>query len=576
MKKKDPVASEKSNEGTSSSQRGNENRTAISSTRTDPVSALQHAVGNQEVQALHERGELFGHGESETSPADQSSTGGSRSVQFKEDSPESADRIRDTAAEGVRGSGEPLPHLDRLQSSFPDHDLSTISAHTDQTARKANEEIGSKAYATGTHIAFRDTPDLETTAHEVTHVLQQREGIQLDDGVGSPDDRYEQEADDVARRVVRGDEPAVADGTESSPPDRGRYVQLQEDEQAPAGINPDEDVYDITLPALEQVVFTIPESVPVVGGREVRTIDGLLTFLNFVPITMAYATLINGAKQFAQATDTTTALGTSGDLSWIIGEGGAGTGLAFGPNGEIAVYGTAGGGISLPDNLLDLGDEEFWDIVKPDLNATADATWIWGGLDDFSGPAAAVGASAFLEYGGEVKFIVDPELLWSREALLGGAVGVGVGVGGGIALAGRVDRTWTGIVADDAGGEVQEDTGRALDEETGEVVDDRYVNVTVIPEQEPEEEEEEETSAEEESIRTPPSGPPVVRYEVVEGDTLSGIAERFAVSGGWQRLYHDIEDNKREIGPDPDLIHPGDTIWIPVESSNMMALMTNW
>ncbi|MGY1439133.1 transglycosylase family protein [Streptomyces reniochalinae] len=43
-------------------------------------------------------------------------------------------------------------------------------------------------------------------------------------------------------------------------------------------------------------------------------------------------------------------------------------------------------------------------------------------------------------------------------------------------------------------------------------------------------------------------------YEVVSGDTLSGIAEARSVEGGWHRLY---DWNRSAIGGDPDLILPG-------------------
>ena len=44
------------------------------------------------------------------------------------------------------------------------------------------------------------------------------------------------------------------------------------------------------------------------------------------------------------------------------------------------------------------------------------------------------------------------------------------------------------------------------------------------------------------------------RYTVVAGDTLAGIAARFAVRGGWPALY---AANRQVIGPDPDTIRPG-------------------
>ena len=55
---------------------------------------------------------------------------------------------------------------------------------------------------------------------------------------------------------------------------------------------------------------------------------------------------------------------------------------------------------------------------------------------------------------------------------------------------------------------------------------------------------------------------PAARYAVQPGDTLSGIAARFAVRGGWRALY---AANRRVIGPDPDVIHPGTVLVLPGE-----------
>jgi LysM repeat protein len=51
-----------------------------------------------------------------------------------------------------------------------------------------------------------------------------------------------------------------------------------------------------------------------------------------------------------------------------------------------------------------------------------------------------------------------------------------------------------------------------------------------------------------------------VRYRVVAGDTLSGIAAALAVRGGWPALY---AANRRVIGPDPDVIRPGTVLTVP-------------
>jgi LysM repeat protein len=52
----------------------------------------------------------------------------------------------------------------------------------------------------------------------------------------------------------------------------------------------------------------------------------------------------------------------------------------------------------------------------------------------------------------------------------------------------------------------------------------------------------------------------VSRYAVRPGDTLSGIAARFAVRGGWPTLY---AANRPLIGSDPDVIRPGTVLVLP-------------
>ena len=53
---------------------------------------------------------------------------------------------------------------------------------------------------------------------------------------------------------------------------------------------------------------------------------------------------------------------------------------------------------------------------------------------------------------------------------------------------------------------------------------------------------------------------PAPRYVVQPGDSLSSIAAARAVRGGWQALY---AANRRVIGPDPDVIHPGTVLVLP-------------
>ena|GEM_PF-2554475 len=112
--------------------------------------------------------------------------------------------VQEAAAHGVADSGQQLPHLDAIQTSFGGHDVSGVSAHVGGAAREAGESMGAEAYATGNDVAFNSAPDLHTAAHEAAHVVQQRAGVQLLGGVGEVGDKYEQNADAVADRVVAG------------------------------------------------------------------------------------------------------------------------------------------------------------------------------------------------------------------------------------------------------------------------------------------------------------------------------------------------------------------------------------
>ncbi|MDF9812376.1 hypothetical protein M2266_001607 [Streptomyces sp. SPB162] len=49
-------------------------------------------------------------------------------------------------------------------------------------------------------------------------------------------------------------------------------------------------------------------------------------------------------------------------------------------------------------------------------------------------------------------------------------------------------------------------------------------------------------------------------HVVVAGDTLGALAEKYAVSGGWQELYR---VNRKAVGPDPDQLDIGTTLVIP-------------
>lgn len=111
---------------------------------------------------------------------------------------------KQVAKEGLTGTPQKLPHLDKVQGAFEGHDLSNVKAYVGGPAAKASKEMGASAYATGDKVAFKEQPDVKTVAHEATHVVQQREGVSLKGGVGEKGDQYEKAADAVAESVGAG------------------------------------------------------------------------------------------------------------------------------------------------------------------------------------------------------------------------------------------------------------------------------------------------------------------------------------------------------------------------------------
>ena len=115
-----------------------------------------------------------------------------------------ASAVHEAAQHGMSSGGGSIPHMDRLQQSFGAHDISNVQAHVGGAATAACSSMGAEAYASGQSVAFKGSPDLHTAAHEAAHVVQQRSGVSLSDGVGKSGDTYEHHADAVADAVVAG------------------------------------------------------------------------------------------------------------------------------------------------------------------------------------------------------------------------------------------------------------------------------------------------------------------------------------------------------------------------------------
>ncbi|MFI9627590.1 DUF4157 domain-containing protein [Streptomyces sp. NPDC052042] len=173
---------------------------AAATGRTDVVGArgmgvLQRAVGNSAVGSMLQRRELQRQEEEERSP------------------------VHDVISSG---SGRPLDagtraDMERRMGA----DFSDVRVHTDSAAHESAKGVGAHAYTVGNNVVFQrdaydpSSPQGRTTlAHELTHVIQQRngpvEGTEAPGGirVSDPSDRFEREAVANADRVLADPAPA--------------------------------------------------------------------------------------------------------------------------------------------------------------------------------------------------------------------------------------------------------------------------------------------------------------------------------------------------------------------------------
>ncbi len=162
-------------------------RTPVERARTEPrgLFALQRSLGNAAVvQLLRESG----RGKDEE-----------HAVQ------------RSAVHDVLRGGGRPLDERTRTDMEARlGADFSDVRIHTDSAARASAAGIGARAYTSGNHVVIGEGGgDGHTLAHELTHVIQQRQGPVAGTETGSglkvsdPSDRFEREAEANARRVMR-------------------------------------------------------------------------------------------------------------------------------------------------------------------------------------------------------------------------------------------------------------------------------------------------------------------------------------------------------------------------------------
>ncbi|MHB9858030.1 eCIS core domain-containing protein [Streptomyces sp. YIM S03343] len=115
----------------------------------------------------------------------------------------------------LRSAGKPLagPVRQEMESRF-DTDFSGVRLHTGPAAARSARSVGARAYTSGSHVVLGDGgADKHTLAHELTHVVQQRQGpvAGTDHGnglrVSDPSDRFEREAEANAHRIMSGPAP---------------------------------------------------------------------------------------------------------------------------------------------------------------------------------------------------------------------------------------------------------------------------------------------------------------------------------------------------------------------------------
>jgi hypothetical protein len=115
----------------------------------------------------------------------------------------------DVAEGGFAGGGHEIPHRHQMEQSFG-MDFGNVRAHSGSPAAKANDTLGSHAYAMGNQVAFKSaSPSPSLVAHELTHVVQQTQSPSFK-ADGAVDTSGESEANAVESAVAAGKPAASA------------------------------------------------------------------------------------------------------------------------------------------------------------------------------------------------------------------------------------------------------------------------------------------------------------------------------------------------------------------------------
>ncbi|WP_329587100.1 DUF4157 domain-containing protein [Kitasatospora sp. NBC_01250] len=179
----------------------------------------------------------------------------------------------------LRSPGRPLDDGTRteMESRFG-ADFSDVRIHDDGAAKASAAGVGARAYTSGHHVVIgAGGADRHTLAHELTHVIQQRQGpvagSDTGDGlrVSDPADRFEREAESTARRVMGGAVPVRESTVQRADRTPGLAVQRWADQDSQT-----EQAMKVSAGGLFAVVADEPDSVWVKAGTPAANVSPAL------------------------------------------------------------------------------------------------------------------------------------------------------------------------------------------------------------------------------------------------------------------------------------------------------------
>ncbi|MFI1247234.1 DUF4157 domain-containing protein [Streptomyces anulatus] len=202
---------------------------AAAAGRADVIGAagmglLQRTVGNGAIGAMVQRSRA-GAAEPAVEQAEQAEQTGHAGHAAQ------AEEQRSPVHDVISSGGSPLDTDTRTDmESRMGADFSDVRVHHDSAAHESAKGVGAHAYTVGNNVVFqRDAYDpgspqgRTTLAHELTHVIQQRngpvEGTEAPGGirVSDPSDRFEREAVANADRVLSDPAPEAAPAPAPTP-----------------------------------------------------------------------------------------------------------------------------------------------------------------------------------------------------------------------------------------------------------------------------------------------------------------------------------------------------------------------